>query len=474
MPGIYVSAAGKSSGKTTVCTGLCAALAQRGLAVQPFKKGPDYIDPMWLAAASGRPCYNLDFNTQGEDEILDLYHSRKPGPGQAQIRLVEGNKGLYDGVDVHGSDSNAAMAKLLGLPVLLVVDTQGITRGVAPLLNGYQSFDRDIEFAGVILNKIGGSRHEGKLRNVIEQYTDFRVLGAVHRNEEMVIPERHLGLVTDKEDPKALQHIGVLAKVIEDSVDVDQCLSAGRPSQETAELQQRVVDATKMSKQPGIRIAVARDSAFCFYYPDDLEAMQKAGAELRFFDTINDAVLPDADALLIGGGFPETHCRPLENNQAMKQAVAGFVQSGKPVYAECGGLMYLARRIRWQGVEYAMVGAIPADIEMTDRPVGRGYVRLKLTANHPWCGDSAIAATPGSGTELRAHEFHYSTVENLDSSLEFAYDVNRGHGINGSQDGIVMGNVFAGYAHLRHTRSVPWVDWFVGHVRRNSHGDGTR
>jgi cobyrinic acid a,c-diamide synthase len=466
MPGIYLSAASKSSGKTTVSTGLCAALSKRGETVQPFKKGPDYIDPMWLAAASSRSCYNLDFNTQDNDEILELYRChQRPG----QFSLVEGNKGLFDGVDVHGSDSNAAMAKLLELPVILVVDTQGITRGVAPLLNGYQSFDPEIHHAGVILNKVGGSRHEGKLRNVIEQYTDFDVLGAVPRDADLVIPERHLGLATAAEDPHALDHIDLLGRVIENSVDLDRVLGAAGKAQATQASQDKPLKGAEHSKQ--VSIAVARDSAFCFYYPDDFETMESAGAKLLFFDTLNEAGVPDADALFIGGGFPEIHCGLLEQNQSMKQSIARFVESGKPVYAECGGLMYLARSIRWQGKAYRMVGAIPADIEMTEKPVGRGHVELAPTPNHPWYGCGVEPESKDTVVAIRAHEFHYSRMINLDTVIKFAYDVKRGYGADGSHDGVVVDNIFASYAHLRSTRQFPWATLFINHVRQSKHNE---
>lgn len=221
MPHLMISAAHKSSGKTTVSIGLCAALARLGRVVQAFKKGPDYIDPLWLGRASGRACYNLDFHTMGREEIVSLFARHM---ADADIGLIEGNKGLYDGLDLDGSNSNAALAALLGTPVVLVLDTRGMTRGVAPLILGYQAFDPNIRIAGVILNNVGGPRHESKLRRVIEHYTDVRVVGAVPRNEKVEIVERHLGLMPSNEAEAARQRIDAIADHVGGSVELDRLL----------------------------------------------------------------------------------------------------------------------------------------------------------------------------------------------------------------------------------------------------------
>ena len=222
MNRLLISAAHKSSGKTTLTIGLCAALARRGLAVQPFKKGPDYIDPMWLSLASGRSCHNLDFFLMQSEEIAETFRQRARG---ANLAIIEGNKGLYDGLDLHGSNSNAALAKLLDAPVILVIDARGMTRGVAPLILGYQAFDRDVRIAGVILNQLGGARHEKKLRAVIEHYTDVPVLGAVQHDDTLGIVERHLGLVPSNESQAARTKIDAIAASISGQVDLDRLLS---------------------------------------------------------------------------------------------------------------------------------------------------------------------------------------------------------------------------------------------------------
>ena len=453
MAHVYISAAHKSSGKTTLSIGLCAALCESGDVVQPFKKGPDYIDPLWLGQAAGRPCHNLDFYTMARDEIGDLFATRMQG---ADIGLIEGNKGLYDGLALDGSNSNAALAAQLGSPIVLVLDSQGMTRGVAPLILGYQAFDPAIRIVGVILNKVGGSRHEAKLRAVIEHYTDVRVIGAVHKNRDLVISERHLGLVPSNELGASGTHIATMSRMIADQVDLNALrelaaqakpVAAGTPGVAAADVQDRVT------------IAYASDSAFGFYYAGDLEALRAAGAELVPFSPLRDSELPRCDGLFLGGGFPETHMQVLEANASMRAAVAEFIEQDRPVYAECGGLMYLCDHLTWDGNTRKMAGVIPVGVQMHAKPQGRGYVRLRETAAHPW----PLAA--GGGEVIPAHEFHYSALAGLPAGFEFAYRVERGVGLDGEHDGLRYRNLLASYAHLRDTRSHPWAQRFVGFVR---------
>jgi cobyrinic acid a,c-diamide synthase len=451
MAHLMVSAAHKSSGKTTISVGLCAALRRRGLAVQPFKKGPDFIDPLWLGAAARRSCYNLDFYTQSRDEIGQVFAAAMR---EADVGVVEGNKGLFDGLDLDGSNSNAALATLLSAPVVLVLDTRGMTRGVAPLILGYQAFDSTISIAGVVLNHVGGARHEGKLRRVIEHYTDVRVLGAVGHNPGVQIEERHLGLIPSNEERRSRALIDTLSQVVEDSVDLDALIDLARGAPP-------VLAAAPVPPVPvgaPVRIGYPRDAAFGFYYPGDLQALAAGGAELIPFDALRDTRLPAVDGLFIGGGFPETAMRQLEANTAMREAIRGFIEAGGPAYAECGGLMYLARSLTWGETQCRMVGAIAADAVMHDKPQGRGYVRLRGTSAHPWA-DMA-------GVEIPAHEFHYSGLSNCDPGLHFAFDVERGHGVDGRHDGIVYKNLLASYSHMRDTGRNRWTARFLAHVRR--------
>lgn len=452
MHRFLISAAHKSSGKTTVSIGLAAALRARGLVVQPFKKGPDYIDPLWLGLAAGRACRNLDFFLSADDEIRAQF--ARFGH-DADVCLVEGNKGLYDGLALDGANSNAALARLLNLPVVLVLDARGMTRGIAPLILGYQAFDRQIRIAGVILNRLGGSRHESKLRAVIEHYTDVPVLGAIHENEHLALIERHLGLMPVNEAPAAGPRIADIAGRIAAQVDLDALLKVSRDDTPLPPPAPRQAAAGAP-----LRLAIARDEAFGFYYADDLDALAAAGATLVPFDTLRDTSLPACDALLIGGGFPESFLDALEANTALRASVRAAIEAGLPTYAECGGLMYLARSIAWQGKVRRMVGVIPGDVTMHEKPVGRGYVVLAATARHPWRA-AAKQAKP-----LRAHEFHYSSLDHLAADVQFAYDVKRGHGIDGAHDGIVYKNLLASYTHLRSTGDCDWPSRFVDFARR--------
>ena len=457
MSQVFISAAHKSSGKTLVSTGLCAVYRRRGMRVAAFKKGPDYIDPAWLTKASGGPCWNLDFFTMSQEEILACFEAHRQG---AEVTVVEGNKGLFDGLDVKGSDSNAALAVALDLPVLLVIDVTGITRGIAPLLAGYTGFDPDVRIAGVILNRVAGPRQESKLRAAIECYSDLPVLGAIGRDPRLVIEERHLGLVPGNEDPEASARIEKIADVIEATVDLDAVLALTGRRQKPESVAISAPAKRAADKGDPVRIGIARDRAFGFYYPDDLDAFENAGAELVPFNTLEDEGLPQVEGLFIGGGFPEYFLEELSANVSLREDIRAFIENGGPGYAECGGLMYLSRSIAWQGSEFPMVGVIAGDTKVSNRPVGRGYMRLRAMPNHPWPQVQAA-----SGRTYNVHEFHYSSLEMIDSPLTTVYSVDRGHGLDGTRDGIRVHNLLATYAHQRHVAANPWVNAFVDFVR---------
>ena len=463
MPRLFVSAAHKSSGKTTVSVGIAAALRARGLVVQPFKKGPDYIDPMWLAAAAGRSCRNLDFHTMAQGEIRAEFARHGRG---ADLALVEGNKGLHDGVSVDGADSSAALAKLLAAPVVLVVDTRGITRGIAPLLHGYCAFDPGVRIAGVILNRVAGARHEGKLVHAVRTYTDLPVLGAIGRTPELALESAHIGLVPTTEVAETEHRVERIARRIETDVDIDRVRGVAARAETAGAFPASEVRLCPAREGKDVRIAIARDAAFCFYYPGDLEALEAAGARLLLFDSIRDPAPPEADGIFIGGGFPERAMRALEANVSMHVALRERIVAGAPVYAECGGLMYLARRIRWNVRECAMVGAIPADVVMHARPRGRGYVVLEPTGDAPWA--------PATDGVVHAHEFHHSTLENpAGPGWRYAYRVRRGRGIDGERDGIVIGSLLASYSHLRDVEGCRWAERFVAYVRERKGATGS-
>jgi cobyrinic acid a,c-diamide synthase len=406
----------------------------------------------------------------GREEILRTFSAQSRG---ADISLIEGNKGLYDGLSLDGSNSNAALATLLQTPVVLVIDARGMTRGIAPLILGYQAFDKDIRIAGVILNQLGGSRHEAKLRAVIEHYTNIPVLGAVHRDDRLTIVERHLGLTPSNEAAEARARIDAIASLVAGSVDLDRLIAISSAAPALPEIKESEPspplpqagegsEPLRASHAASIRLGIARDAAFAFYYPGDLEALRAAGAELIPINTLQDKKLPEVDALLIGGGFPEVFMTQLEANASLRHQIRLAIETGLPAYAECGGLMYLARSLSWKGKRCEMAGVIPGDVVMHDRPMGRGYVVLRETGQGLW----PATATGQAPAEIRAHEFHYSTLENLAPDTVYAYEVLRGTGIDGKHDGIVHKNLFACYAHLRDLENNHWAARFVDFVRR--------
>ncbi len=452
LPRLTISAPHRSSGKSTVTIGLCAALSARGLKVQPFKKGPDFIDPMWHEAATGRPSYNLDFHMMGAEKILKSFQRRAEG---ADISIIEGNMGLYDGMDIEGADSTAGLARLLKSPVLLVIDCHGMTRGIAPLVNGFRGFEPDTKIAGVILNKVKGARHEKKLREAVERFCGVPVLGALPHREEMGIRMRHLGLVPSREEEGLLPVISEMQSIIAENLDLDKIIEIASsadplPAQKKEET---------VIPEPVVRIGMAMDRAFTFYYPENLEALRAAGAELVPFSPINDEILPKVDALYIGGGFPEVHMEALEKNVSMRKAVKDAADAGMPIYAECGGLMYLCGSIAWEGRVCRMAGVFQYAIKMSKRPAGHGYVLLRPTGRGSW---------PIFAEGIKAHEFHHSSIESIGEDAGFAFMVLRGGGVDGNHDGMVYKNVLAAYAHIHSLGTPGWAPAFVDLIRKTS------
>ena len=446
---MIISAPHRSSGKTTLSIGLSAALARSGLTVQTFKKGPDFIDPMWLSAASGRDCRNLDQFMMGEQKIRESFQR---GAAGADLSLIEGNMGLYDSIDVEGKGSTSDLARLLSAPVILIINTRNMTRSVAPLIQGFTTFEPDINIAGVILNKVSGPRHESKLRAVIERYCDVEVLGAIRRRPEIGIIMRHLGLQPAKEDMEADDVIQAAAGIIAGAVDLGRIKEIAAAAPELPELDARPPGIPA----PSVRLGVAQDRSFTFYYPENLEALRAAGAELVPFSPLSDAGLPDVSGLYIGGGFPEIFMKELEANRPLRAEIRAAVEAGMPVYAECGGLMYLSRRMTWKGETREMAGALPGDVLMHEKPRGHGYIELRASGAGGWFKPGLV---------LRGHEFHYSEVVNL-GPVEYAYDMLRGTGLDKEHDGIVYRNVLASYAHLHALGSSGWAEGFVEFVRK--------
>ncbi len=445
LPRLVIAAPHGRSGKTTTMLALVAALTARGLVVQPFKKGPDYIDPSWLTAAARRPARNLDSFMLDNGALISGFARGAVG---ADIVLIEGNHGLYDSLDDAGNGSTAALARLYAAPILLVVDSARMGRSVAALVEGYQYFEPDTNVAGVILNNVAQPRHRDKLQRAIEQHCGIPVVGMLPRAQELSIPDRHLGLIPHEEyERAAIGPLELLRRSAEEYFDLDGILaiahSAGPldvPAEETSDF----------AAAESCQIGVLRDAAFSFYYPENLEALTRAGAKLVFVDSLNDARLPCVDALYIGGGFPEVFAEQLEANASLRADVSQAVKSGLPVYAECGGLLYLSRSIQWGSRVAAMAGGLPCDIQVLNRPQGHGYVEARVVAPTPFFAPGAL---------LRGHEYHHSRVVNLD--LPLAYQLTRGRGIADGCDGIVYRKTLAAYTHLHALGTPDWATSFV-------------
>ena len=444
-----ISSTKKSSGKTILSIGLSAILSNQKLAV--FKKGPDYIDPLWISKAAKKPCYNLDFNTMASSDIKDLYMEKSH---KSNISIIEGNKGLFDGVSLDGKDSNAALSKLLSLEVILLIDCIGITRGIAPLINGYRDFDKKIKYKGIVLNNIKSERHESKILNAINEYSDFDVLGSIYNNNDLAITEQHQGLVPEFSSRRSDKIIQKIKKIIKSSVDTDSLLN----KQELKKNFIKTLSKKGLSQSniySNINIGIIRDEAFGFYYPDDIEKFKSYGVKIKWIDSIRDKSLPNIDALFLGGGFPELNSSKLSKNKKFIKSIKLFIEKNQPIYAECGGLMYLCNSISINNKSHQMTGIIDADIKMNKKPIGRGYVNLSVTKHHPWLRNSKI---------INAHEFHYSSIKFNKKRYKYGFKVTRGYGVNGKSDGILYKNLVACYSHLRSTKQSNWIEQFLKYV----------
>lgn len=443
-PRIAIAALKGGAGKTVISTGIIMALRHRGLKIVPFKKGPDYIDAGWLALAAQRPCYNLDPFLMEKEQVLLSFKSRAR---TGECAIIEGNRGLYDGTDEAGTYSTAELSKLLEAPVILVLDCSKVTRTAAAMVLGCQKFDPAVSIKGVILNQIARSRHEAMIRNTIEQYCGLPVIGALPRLPEGELPERHMGLTPIFEHGASSQALVSIKNIVESYVDLDKLLSISREAG-------CIEDCThKYFERPAIKanVGIIRDSAFQFYYPENLEEIARNGAGLVDISPLRDSRLPDLDALYIGGGFPETHAELLAANRSFADSLRTKVEAGLPVYAECGGLIYLGRSITVNGTVYPMSGILPVDFHMGRKPQGHGYTEMVAEYSNPFFS---------LGRVLKGHEFHYSRVHKWDkgTGMYMALRVKRGHGVDGERDGFCYKNVFATYMHIHALGIREWAE----------------
>jgi len=453
IPRILISADRSSAGKTTIAMGLGSLLCKRGIRVQPFKVALDYIDPSYHTELTGRPCRNLDGFLMSDGTILESFSRGVRG---AEFALIEGVRGLYEGLEARSEvGSTAQIAKLLRCPVVLVVDARSITRSTAALVRGYQEFDREVDIRGVILNQIGSHVHAQKAIEAIESYTDVKVLGAIPRSSDMRLLMRHLGLVPAIEgkltDRRQFEHsVSTIEHMLSEYVDIDALMEIAR---EAPPLR---LPPVPEQEEPSfdVRVGVAMDEAFNFYYPENIESLQQAGAEVVPFSPVRESHLPDVDGLYIGGGYPELFAEELSDNSGMRQEILEASMGGMPIFAECGGLLYLARsisidvegflaslegkRVEQRRQTYEMVGVVPAHATMGERHVVRYTVGTLTT-------DTPIGA---AGTHLKGHEFHHSHLEGLPHDVSLAISLSRGEGIDGAMDGFLSKRTLAQYCHI--------------------------
>jgi len=482
---LMIAAPQGRSGKTAVAIGLCAALRVSGMKVKPFKKGPDYIDPSWLTAAAGVPCSNLDLFMFNHATLIKGFREDCEG---VDLALIEASMGLYDSASENGEGSSAWLARELQVPIIMVINCSRMTRSAAAMVRGYIDFEPATPVAGVILNHVGNSRHERSVVRAIEQHCSIPVLGAIPRDDRLVIRERHLGIVPLQEQAEAATIIDRIGSVLRQHADIDRILNiarnvtelpgavtgrdtiqhgdsfreslrlrrsarndSGDPSDVNSNPMVARSVATKHSTVTPVKIGVLADKAFSFYYPENLDALQLNGAQLIYIDSLKDNHLPAIDALYIGGGFPELYAAELEANAGLRRDISASVESGLPVYAECAGLMYLCRSVTSEGRRHSMCGVISANAAIEKKPQGHGYVSAEVTGRNPFFP---------LGTLLKGHEFHHSRLLNV-GRARFAYCVTLGNGIDGRNDGFIYKNVLASYMHL-HARGVPsWASNFV-------------
>ena len=446
LPRIVIAALRGGSGKTILSLGLTSAWRKKGYRIAPFKKGPDFIDAGWLAFAAGRSCHNLDSFLMTDGQIIQSFFSHS---SEADLSLIEGNRGLFDGFNEEGHYSTAELGKLLKTPVILIADVTMATRTVAAIIMGCQRFDTDLKIVGVILNRVAGPRQETLIRNSIERYCGLPVVWSVPKLKGGLFPERHMGLVPHQERAQAERAIAWARSSVEDNLDLEAIwrLSHQVKSLDGMGQQQEAGPSDNLNGDPP-RIGVIRDRSFWFYYPENLEQLKDLGAILVEVDSTEAKELPDLDALYIGGGFPETQAEALADNRTFRDSLKDRIETGLPVYAECGGLMYLAESLVVNEKTYPMVAALPLTCVMEKKPQGHGYTILEVTGQNPYYP---------VGETLRGHEFHYSRplldeAENIRS----VFKVHRGRGLDGIRDGLVKKNLLATYTHLHAAGNTLW------------------
>lgn len=454
LPSLVIAGVSGGVGKTLCTVGIVAALKQQGLNIAPFKKGPDFIDAAWLRLAAQVPCRNLDVFLNGEEQTQKTFIQSSNG---TDIAVIEGNRGLYDGFDETGSYSTANLVKLLNTKVILVVNCTKITGTMAAIVKGCQVLDPDLNIGGVILNLVAGKRHQNIITNAIIKHTNLPIVGIIPKLKRISLFERHLGLLPPQEHMTAQKVIDEARKICGDHINLRQVKSLaenppnpGHIKLMNKSLQSDNKDEVAIKKKKVV--GIVDDAAFNFYYPENLEALEKCGAQIIKINALQDHELDKLDVLYIGGGFPETNANQLAANQKLLRAIKSAADNGLRIYAECGGLVYLGEKLKYQDKTYSLTGVFPISFHFSTKPRGHGYTVLKITKKNQFFP---------VGTVIKGHEFHYTYPE-YNAGVHCVAEVMRGYGFDGCTDGLVYNNVFALYTHIHACSIKNWAQSILG------------
>ena len=477
-PRITMAGTASGVGKTTITIGILAALTDLGYQVQPFKVGPDYIDPGFHSLVTGRKSRNLDSYFMDSETLKEVFLN---AAGRAELSVIEGVMGLYDGkkgLEMEGS--TAGIARTLDSPVILVLDAGKMAQSAAALVAGYKNFDPELRLEGVILNNIGSSGHYAMIREIMEDRLEIRVLGYLPRNEKLVLPERHLGLVPVTESGELAEFVSHLKELVKDHIDLEGILSLARRTEPLSSTGRNIFNRVSQLQQEKkqqegkqewenqkeneasgkniqVSLGVPYDEAFNFYYQDNLDILEGYGAQLEYFSPLQDERLPEVDGLYLGGGFPENFLAELAANRSLKEEILEKAREGLPIYAECGGLIYLAREVsNFKGENFPLVGLIPGKVVMGDSLQAMGYVRAEVRR------DNLLSR---AGDEIKGHEFHYSRLIDLPEGVEYCYKLYGGRNSEGRKGGIIVENTLASYLHLHFASNLNLAERLLQHCQ---------
>ena len=455
-PRLIMAALRGDAGKTTLSVAITVALRQQGITVTPFKKGPDYIDAAWLGRAASGPCYNLDTYLTGSEQVVRFFSRRAT---ENAVSLIEGNRGLFDGVTAAGEFSTAELAKLLRAPVIMVIDCDKVTRTAAAMMLGCLHLDPEVDIRGVILSRVNGNRHASVIRRSIEEYTGLPVYGTVPRLPDLPFVQRHMGLIPPDEHDNVQLALEVAGTIARDYLDISALLRIARSAPPW------IIDAFPQAAplnetgEDRPVIGIIKDKAFQFYYQENIEALADRGAEVVPISALAEEVLPPVDALYIGGGFPETQAGRLAANTSFRRSLRAAADAGLPIYAECGGFIYLGKSLTIGDKRYPMVGALPVAFRMENKLQGHGYTTLVADAGNPFFP---------VGTTITGHEFHYYRILSpRGKKMHTAFQVLKGKGIDGIREGMCKKGILAGFTHVHALGAPTWADALVECARRH-------